>query len=154
MSALSDAIKVAMRNWANKGRLHVVAVIQNNYLSGQVLGRRTGRLVRSIASEASADEDSFTVGTNVNYGVGWELGFTRPAYTVRPVFAKALKIPVGGGFIFRKSAHIPAKTFGARPFIQPGLEASYPYLVDTGEKEFSSALEQNFPDKTIVVRRG
>jgi len=143
-----------MRNWANKGRLYVVNVIRDKKLSGQVLKRRTGTLVRSVGSEASNDDTSFTVGTSVQYGVGWELGFTRPAYFVYPINAKALKIPTAGGFIFRKSAHIPAKTFAARPFLQPGLEESFPYLIDTGEQEFAAAIGESFPDRVIRIAKG
>lgn len=152
--AIAPAIAIAMKNWAAKGRLYVVNIIRDNYLSGQVLKRRTGTLVRSVGSEASNDDTSFTVGTSVTYGVGWELGFTRPAYTVTAKNAKALKIPTAGGFIFRKSANIPSKNFLSRPFIRPGLEFSYPYLTDTGEKEFAKAISDSFPDRVIRITRG
>ncbi len=154
MSAFSDAFKAATRAWASKGRLYVVNFVRDRKLSGQVLKRRTGTGARSISSESSSDEDSFTIGTSVVYMVGWEMGFTRPAYTVRPVNAKALKIPFAGGFIFRKSANIPAKAFGERSFIRTGISDSNPYLIDTGEKEVSKAIGDSFPDRTITVRRG
>lgn len=54
-------------------------------LRGQVLGRRSGRLVRSINTQMSQPTPaSFTasVGTNLIYGRFWELGF-RGVETVR-----------------------------------------------------------------------
>jgi phage gpG-like protein len=152
-SSVGIAILGAMKTWVAKSRLYVVNTIRDKFLAGQVLKRRTGTLVRSIADEASETNDSFTVGTSVVYGVGWELGFTRPAFTVVPIRAKALRFAVGGEFIFRRRANIPAKTFAARPFIQPGLDQSVPYMTDTAENEFSKAIGNSFQDRVIRVTR-
>lgn len=151
MSIAADIFRGATRAWASKSRLYVVNVIRDHYLAGQVLKRRTGTGVRSITSESSSNDDSFTVGTNVVYMVGWEMGFTRPAYVVYPKTAQALKIPVEGGFIFRKWARIPSKTFAARPFIQPGLKESEPYIIETAQNEFSRISSTLFPDRVIRV---
>lgn len=156
MSNINQDVATAKKTWVSKSRLYTVNMIRDNYLTKPpgALGRRTGTLVRSVASEATESDDSFIVGTSVVYGVAWELGFTRPAYTVYATNAKALKIPTAGGFIFRKSAHIPSKSFLSRPFLQPGLDASYPYMIETAETEFGKVASNAFPDRQIVFQRG
>lgn len=144
-----DAFAKAKREWASKSRLYTVNTIRDKFLSGQALGRKTGTLVRSVTSESSSGDESFVVGTSVVYGVGWELGFTRPEYVIYPKTAQALRIPVAGGFIFRKWARIPSKRFAARPFLRPGLEASYPYMIQTGHDVFAKAGAEIFPNRII-----
>lgn len=90
---------------------------------GQILSL-TGTLRRSIAPQ-SADgrpgpdgivvfgTDTVTVGTNVFYARMMNDGTTKmPEGVLRPVRARALRIPVGGGkFMFRKKVKIPARPF-------------------------------------------
>jgi hypothetical protein len=51
--------------------------VQLEKLSGQVLGKRSGRLVRSINTRFTDTEYSSTssTGTALKYGRFWELGF-------------------------------------------------------------------------------
>ena len=53
--------------------------VKANKLTGEVLHVRTGRLRRSITSRTTSEGGTFTgiVGTNVEYGAAWELGFDR-----------------------------------------------------------------------------
>lgn len=150
MSLFGDgrtAFDKAKLKWAKQGGRYVVNTVRDDFLSGQALGRRSGTLVRSIDYDILPTQDGFNYGTNVNYGVAWELGFTRPAYTVRPVNARALMIPLDSGVIFRKYANIPAKSFEARPFLQPAGEKSIPYLTDLAEEVFTDALKEFIPDR-------
>ncbi len=58
--------------------LDLLKLVKENYLSGQALGVRSGRLRRSVNERFTADASTFTssVGTNVSYARFWELGFT------------------------------------------------------------------------------
>jgi phage gpG-like protein len=90
----------------------------------------SGVLRRSIAPKNDGMNPGKDTGTIVSYGVGLvvigtsisyaaihQTGGTLPARTIKPVKAKALKIPMpGGGFIFRKSAKVPGAKIPARPF--------------------------------------
>ncbi|HUC76726.1 MAG TPA: hypothetical protein VMS04_15600 [Vicinamibacterales bacterium] len=109
-------------------------IVQTQYLDGQALRVRTGRLSSSIGQrtarspgdtrtrfEDSGDRFDYYVGTNVSYGRAWELGFTTPAFTVYPKTAKALRFEVGGQVVFAAHANIPAKSHAARPFLAPAL---------------------------------
>lgn len=110
------------------------ARVQTNYLTGQVLKVRTGRLRSSIAQgsgdsrsrfESTAEKAIAYVGTNVTYGVAWEKGL--PARDVAPVRAKALRFEIGGEVIFRKRVHIPAQP--PRQFLEPALRDLRPTIV-------------------------
>lgn len=84
--------------------------IQNRKLSGQALNVRTGRLRSSIAlSPPTAARDdgkriSIMVGTNVKYGVAWELGLSD-----HPIAARRRKFlrftGRDGKWVFRRSVN-------------------------------------------------
>lgn len=93
------------------------------YREGQILSKR-GTLRKSIApnsadGNAGADgyvkikPDSVTIGTNLYYAAMMNYGTKGlPGGVLKPVKAKALKIPTGPkSFIFRKSAYIPPRPF-------------------------------------------
>jgi hypothetical protein len=156
LSEIQRNFDEAKYTWAQKGRLHTVAVIRDQFLSGQALGRRTGTLVRSIQSdsEITPERDGFTVGTNLIYGVAWEFGFHRRAFEVYATTAKALAFQINGVTVFAKHVSIPAQDFAARPFIQPGIQASREYLVELGEQEISSAMIKSFPEVVNIIIGG
>jgi hypothetical protein len=153
---LRESFRKKKLEWATKGRLYVVNLIRDQFLSGQVLNRRTGTGVRSIQSESKVIDsgDGFTVGTNVNYMVAWEFGFTRKQYVIEAKNAKALAFEIGGKTVFAKRVTIPAKTFGARPYIQPALAQSEPYLTALGEKVFAEAVRESIPDSIQIIFGG
>lgn len=104
-------------------------------LNGQILRRRTGRLARSINTRVTdtATSSTATVGTNVKYGVIWELTGSK-AFRIMPVNKKAL---------FWKGAAYPVASVlrpaqAARPFLRPALEESRPTIramIDRAMKE-------------------
>jgi hypothetical protein len=150
---LLNNFKKAKYTWATKGRLYVVNLIRDNFLSGQVLGRRTGTLVRSIQSEAAVlpEGDGFSYGTNVVYGIAWEFGFNRKAYVIEAKNAKALAFEIGGRTVFAKRVNIPAQTFAARPFLQPAGQQAEPYLTELGEQVMSEAITESFPSAIQII---
>ena len=146
--------QAAQREWSTLGRYRLVSWIRDKKLAGQVLRRRSGTLARSIESESEILEDGsgFSIGTNVIYGIGWENGFHRPAFRVIARNAKALRIALPDGrVIFRKSARIPAKTFGARPFIRPSIDENREYLLRLAERVTVDAVQKAQPNRTIVI---
>lgn len=93
------------------------------FREGQILSK-SGTLRKSIAPNnaqgtAGTDgyveikPDSITVGTNLYYAAMMNYGTVGlPGGVLKPVEAKALKIPTGpDSFIFRKSAYIPPRPF-------------------------------------------
>lgn len=92
------------------------------FRKGKILSD-TGTLRKSIVGNQSGHAgpdgivqfsgDKITIGTKLAYAAMMNYGTTQlPGGVLRPVKAKALKIPIGGDkFIFRKSAKIPARPF-------------------------------------------
>jgi hypothetical protein len=111
-------------------------LVQADYLSGQVLNVRSGRLRRSINTRLRETPGSVTasVGTSVSYGRFWELGFHGiehvAAYT-RRVSGRDVRgameghtrkrlTAMGLGYV---RAHDRRVDVGPRPFLRRGLEA-------------------------------
>lgn len=123
-------------------------------VTGRVLNRQTGHGARSIRARSGLQSRGafIRVFNPVFYMAAWERGFHRPAYTVVPTRAKALKIPIrgiGGGFIFRKSARIPAKTFAARPWLSKAADDMLPkvraVIADEMVKAYLECLPGRLP---------
>lgn len=126
MTELPKAAKVEIDATVLKLGYELERRVKVDYLSGQVLKVRTGRLRSSIGhgnegsvshQETTATTSIYYVGTNVGYGVAWERGIA--ARDIVPVRAKALRFEIGGEVLFRKHVHIPAQP--ARPFLEPAL---------------------------------
>ena len=110
--------------------------VVTGYLSGPRpyhLGRVTGRLASSITGgmdsrsrfECNGNVATSYVGTNVKYGIYWEIGIR--AHHVFPVNKKALHFFYNGGEYFRKSVYIPSQP--ARSFLKPALADMKPLII-------------------------
>lgn len=88
-------------------------------LQGQVLGRRTGRLVRSINTAYRETPETFTAstGTRLVYGRAWELGFHGIVH-VREFTRQ--------GALVR--AHTRRVDMNARPFLRSTLDEMRPVI--------------------------
>lgn len=101
--------------------IHLSTVIKRDYLSGQVVNRRTGNLSRAIFAKMESD----TVGV---VGVGKEAPYGRfindgsAPHVITAVNAKALRFVVNGNTLFRKSVNHPG--IKARHFMQDALKES------------------------------
>lgn len=100
--------------------LKLLVRVKANKLSGQALNVRTGRLRRSITQrvEASAEEISGIVGTNVEYAAAHEYGFKgvvtikQHLRLVKQAFGRPLKFPVWSTVsTHSKNANIPERSF-------------------------------------------
>lgn len=94
-------------------------------LEGQVLHRRSGRLVRSVNtqfSEPTPDTFTSSTGTRLVYGRAWELGF-HGTVNVRG-FERRTK---GGAVAFVRS-HTRRANMTARPFLRPTLDEMRPLI--------------------------
>lgn len=139
----------ARQRWATQGMEYVKTKVRTDFLSGQVLKVQTGNLRSRIDTGRLPWTKGFYIGTNVDYGVAWELGFHRPAITIRPRTAKTLRFVIGGKTIFAKQVTLKPKTFPARPFIKPALDASQGFLQDLAGAEILRAANLAQPDRTI-----
>lgn len=102
----------------------LMSYVKQKKLTGQVLKVKSGTLRRSISGkvEGSGRYTWGEVGTNVKYGVFWELGGTIPARTIRPKKMKALSFIWKGQKVVCKSVFQPSRKVTARPFLAPALK--------------------------------
>lgn len=100
-------------------------------LSGQILKRRSGRLVRSINTRFIDTSTSSTAitGTSLKYGRIWELTGSRE-FTIVPKDKKALFCP-GARHPVKSVLH---RAQSPRPFLKPTLEEMRPTIRATLER--------------------
>ncbi len=140
LGRIPDAMKAEVDATVAKLGYELEARVKQDYLTGQVLKVRTGRLRSSISDrtvsrqEITGTSSIYYVGTNVSYGVAWERGIK--AHDVVPVKAKALRFEIGGQVLFRKRVHIPAQA--PRQFLEPALQALRPLILS----ELQAALSR------------
>lgn len=152
---IQRAIMSGLRKGAQIVRNHAVLNV-----TGRVLKRDTGRLASSITTSVSetAGGGILRVGTRVNYGIAWELGFA--SYIIRPKqlmskksptrFAALRFVPKGSTEpIFRRSVRIPA---GHRPWLRPAAEQALPQVTRIIQGEVNRALQQFGGTRTIDIR--
>lgn len=108
---LKNSKEVSRRIMGLLGEL-VVRETNVNYLSGQVLKRKTGTLAKSMTYNVTSDT-SVEVGTNVAYAAIHEFGGT-----IVPVVASALHFKIGDQWVTTKKVKMPA-----RPFLYPAIMA-------------------------------
>lgn len=126
----SDAMRARIGQTVERLGLETLRVVKDLYLSGGALGVRTGRLRRSINEQFTQDGDTFvsTVGTNVEYGRFWELGFNG----TESVREHLRRTPKGAEAIVH--AHQRRVSVAARPFLQPALDDMGPRIHSALEK--------------------
>ena len=100
-------------------------VVKQLYLSGAALGVRTGNLRRSVNAVLQDDLNTITssVGTNVEYGRFWELGFSGTEQVKQSIRTSKL------GKEFTVKAHERILDVKARPVLQPALDDMKPAIV-------------------------
>ncbi|MBX4215810.1 hypothetical protein KW797_02595 [Candidatus Parcubacteria bacterium] len=124
-------VGVAVRDFA----LDAVARSKKDYLSGprpERLGVVSGRLRSSITQDVKEEGEDLeaSVGTNVVYGRGWELGFHGTVQVkahlrvVSKVFGKAS----AQALISQVRAHTRQVDQDARPFLEPAMRDALPAL--------------------------
>jgi hypothetical protein len=179
MTTKTDAKKIfkqATKTWLNEAFAIVYNDVVEN-LTGRVLRRDTGNLANSVARNSKIFSDGFRVGTNVHYGIAWELGSPEtPGFiketTIRPVKARALRIPVGSWrqgvrvtkktsrqtglyrargksgsgsmVIFRKRVVIPKRPI--RPFLLPAFVNNEARIRELLSEIFTATFKTNLPD--------
>lgn len=153
MPFLQNNLDKAVKAWRDKGLVLVGDKAEQN-VSGKVLQIRSGNLLKDVQEHQQHEgNNAFSIGTSLVYGKAWEKGFHRKAYTVRPVRAKALKIPTGGGineFIFRLRADIPSQTFAPKPFLKPAVDDSRVDLRKILAEQIRGA--KLFSTKTVEIK--
>ncbi len=136
MTNRSHAARLIMRKRLRRGAVIVQNTVKFQFLSGQALHKRTGRLINSIniREQESPEMMSETIGTYVPYGRFWELGFHGVEH-VNPFVRRQRSRNVRGvredlksgrgriaeGVAFVR-AHDRVVNMAARPFLRPALQ--------------------------------
>lgn len=147
LKAAPDAITAEVDQTVQKLGFELERRVAIDYLTGQVLHVRTGRLRSSIAhgkpgstsrQESTSTSSIYYVGTNVSYGVAWERGIK--AHDIVPKRAKMLRFEIGGQVLFRKKVHVPDQP--ARPFLEPALDAMKPLIISELQRALSRGMQK------------
>lgn len=117
--AKSGIVK-GLRAGIQAATIHLSTVIKRDYLSGQVVNRRTGNLSRAVFTRMESDTTGIVgVGKEAPYGRFVNDG-TLPR-VITAVNAKALRFVINGNVLFRKSVNHPG--IRARHFMEDALSS-------------------------------
>src|SRR5688572_6341343 len=98
--------------------------------------------------------DGFTIGTNVFYGIAWELGFHRKAFVIYPRNEEGvlrwIDRPTDKAF-FAKYVFIPAQTFPARSFIRTAIDAKLPKIREDLGQRIVKKMGEDLPNTFEVT---
>lgn len=140
--AVFPSVRDGLVQTINTLSIKLVSKIKTDYLSGQVLHRRTGRLSRSVhANPVVVVEGLITgkVGTNVSYAAFHEYGFQGTESikthlrTITQAFGRQLK---GGSKEITVHAYTRQADYPARSFMRAALHS----MRDEIEQTMKSAL--------------
>lgn len=128
MAGRADALRRALVQKIARLSIEVQTAVKRDKLTGQVLHVRTGTLRRSVNREVQERPDGVfaRVGTSVNYGVGWENGFTRKLGAGARGGPKSL-LGIARERYFMK--HPPGSRREQRQFLRPTLVEFTPHIV-------------------------
>lgn len=126
LRTMSGNVRAQVVNQIRRLGLELLTKVKADYLSGQSLHVRSGRLRRSINEQTTDNGSSITssVGTNVSYGRIHELGFTG----IEQVRAHIRVCKSGLRASVREyQRHV---TIPARSFLQPALADMAPRIME------------------------
>lgn len=145
LASWRDHLLARIQRGMNVGLRRTQTFIMREELAGQILNRRTRKLVRSVRIEPAAFVDDRIVGAVLaGGGPAWyarvhEYGGLK-AYTIMPKQAQALRWVIQGPALsrhglarFAKVVHHPP--LKARPFMRPALETQASTIVRSIREE-------------------
>lgn len=126
---------------ALKLQKHIVV----NKLQGQVLGKRTGALQRSIQNEVVQNNQG-TIGRvfssgDVKYAAFWEYGGIIPPHIIMPKHADALAFMMNGKQVFAKKVMHPGYTAAPRSFMRSSLRDMRSEILDSIQRAIGEATK-------------
>jgi hypothetical protein len=163
--AIREAFDQAMKAWAVESGNLAVTTCRTQFLTGQVLNRRTSNLANRVFYRITPDGKGFAFGTNVRYGIAWELGWSGETI-IRPKNAKVLawRKVIGNRIVrdrktgalkrgkrifsdwrFAKMVRLPPQK--PRPFLQPTLERCRPEFQKMANERGQFILKGEFPSR-------
>lgn len=130
LKTLPDRIHAALMKKMTDAARDLSETIKEQYLSGQVLGIKSGRLRSSIYARAYDSGDnvilSFGSRGDVPYAAIHEYGgFTKP-HTILPKAARVLAFMGPAGKTFAMSVNHPGSQMPERSYLRAALEAKIP----------------------------
>jgi len=154
----------AVVDWQKTAFLTIMNEVMLN-LTGRVLKRDSGALIGNVGAVSGIRGGVIEIAVDLPYGKGWEQGFTRKSFYLRPVKAKALawggSVPAPPrGFkklaknqkFFSKGHTIPAKQFKARPFLSTAIDSTSEEVGLQLQDELNRRFARDIPDWKLNVK--
>lgn len=123
--SMPAAVHAALLQKVHALALKLEAHVKKNKLSGQVLNRKSGRLVRSIGSRvldsAAAVFGIVFQSSDVPYGAIHEYGGKTSPHLIVPKNAKVLAFTKAGSKVFASKVNHPGSQFPSRSYMRSSL---------------------------------
>jgi phage gpG-like protein len=146
LEAYPAAVAAALEAKAAELAAALVDLIQNDKLSGGVLGMRSGALRDSITAGFSADPDGVvaSVGSegDVKYAAIQEYGGKTGAHEILPVKAQALAFVADGIQRFARRVEHPGSLIPERSYLRSSLDDVRDEILDALADAAADALER------------
>jgi phage gpG-like protein len=129
LASMSAVVHQRLLRAVERSTAEVQQLVAGRYLTGGALNVRSGRLRRSITMDVEDSGQAITgrVGTNVDYGRFWELGFhgsvTVHSHTRSVAFGRSVAP-------FTVPTHTRRVDQDAHPFLGPALQELAPSIHD------------------------
>lgn len=125
LDAMPASVAVSLLRKVHELVLRLQAFIQRDKLSGQVLNRKSGRLMRSIKTKveqaARAVYGIVFQSADVPYGGIHEFGGRTSAHVIMPKKASVLAFNWKGAKVFFRKVNHPGSTMPERSYMRSGL---------------------------------
>ncbi|USN16573.1 hypothetical protein POLEWNIK_00470 [Brevundimonas phage vB_BpoS-Polewnik] len=123
--SMPAAVHAALLQKVHALSLKLEAYVKKNKLSGQVLNRKSGRLIRSIGSRVlDGDKSVFGIvfqSADVPYGGIHEYGGKTSAHVITPKKAKVLAFTKAGATVFARKVNHPGSKMPTRSYMRSSL---------------------------------
>ena len=141
---IEPSLRAELRRTVEMLAIKLVAHAQADYLSGQALGVRTGRLRRSITEVTTATDTSVSasVGPNLQagkYAAAWEFGFDRKVGAGARGGPRTLLGRSRERYMLKHPPGI--KHYAARPYMRPALADMRPQIIEAITKAVGPATK-------------
>jgi len=158
MPTIKETFDHAKHVWAVENLHFVIGEVREGLTRGEFgLKTDTGNLESRVDGRTLPNRDGFEWGTHVDYGIAWQLGFSKEDKIIHAGPGKVFRIPVSalkgtkpeGSFIFRKSIHQPAQTHAPREWLSEPYKKNEETIRKDAETKFQKAVEEGIPDRKV-----
>ena len=147
LNAMPEKIRASLVREVTKQALLLERHVKTQKLMGQVLQKRTGRLMQSIQGRVSQATATAVMGRvysagDVKYAGIHEYGGATPPHLIEARKAKALAFGIGGKTVFARSVNHPGSKMPERSFLRSSLTDRAPEIKEALTRAVKEGLKK------------